>query len=112
MSGHVAGYTLEFLYQGFDNRVDTLPGLGMRLSQPVAFGTKHHDQLATACNQGSQRLLLDGRQRFYELLSLRMAVNYLAELSQNTCIDAIRLRQFPDGACKIPCLSGLMIATA
>jgi len=102
MLGHIAVDSFECLEQSFDDRVDTLLGLGMRQSQPVTLGAEHRDELPTARYPRGQGLLLGAGQRFDEFLALGMALDDLAELGQNARINMIGLGQLPDRACEVP----------
>lgn len=81
--GHVVVDTLKLFGQRLDDGVDAGPGLGVRLSQAVAFGHEHRDELAAARDQRRQHFLLDGGQRLDEPVAFGVTLDHLTQLRQD-----------------------------
>jgi hypothetical protein len=93
--GHALLNAHQLLCQRFDNRVQALLGARMGLFQTIAFCAEHGDELAAADDHRCKLLLLGGRKRPNEFVSVGSALQDVTQLCQDACIDTISLGQLP-----------------
>jgi len=93
MAGHLGLDVVELPLDRFDHRLDAGARHGPRQPQPLTLRELHGQELAAACHERSQVLLLWLGERADEALAIGPAGQHLGELGQRRGVDPVGLGQ-------------------